>query len=257
LATFANGLLDQEVNHPDSVDAFFTDYVRVNEDDAVIKTYSMGLPTDRAFSLGELSGKFIADLWMQAVTYRLAIFKTLNYKQLEGIPFTDSQWIFHPMSRVRRARYIPAVVYRYLIGREGQTVDDVYYVKNLYATRMVTERLMEDYAALVAEGTPGGIVYLDERLLARIMLVYRYHLTRERKALLGEEEALVAFDNKVKALVPDLYERSGRVRYLRKIPLCFVSAWRKKRRGNFLPWGILTGLLMPLAMLRQRLFTRR
>ncbi len=247
---FLRELLDQETRHPNSVDVFFTDYVRVNADDIVIKTYSMGLPTDRAFSLGELSSKFISDLWMQAVTYRLEMFKDLNYKQLEGIPFTDSQWIFHPMSRVRLASCIPEVVYRYLVGRDGQTIDPVYYVKNLYATRLITERLMEDYASLVEKGTAGGKAYIEERLFARIMLVYRYHLLLARKELADEDAALCVFDKKIQALLPCLYERAGKVRYLRRLPLCHVAAWRAKTRGHALQWRILTHVVMPLAKLR-------
>ena len=255
-SSFLKELLAQESRQPNSVDVFFTDYVQVNEDDAVIKTRSLGLPVGRAFSLEELSGKFISDLWMQAVAYRLEIFKTLNYKQLEGIPFTDSQWIFHPMSRVRLASYIPAVVYRYLVGRDGQTVNRAYFVKNFYATRKVTERLMEDYASLVEKGTPGGIAYIDERLFSRIMLVYRYHLLFARKALAGEEAALCDFDGKLKALLPQLHERAGRVRYGRRVPLCHVSAWRAKQKGHTLQWRILTRLLIPIAELTCRLATR-
>lgn len=253
LITFIKGLLEQEAREPDSVDAFFTDYVRVNEDGDVAETLSMGLPIEKAFSLGELSSKFISDLWMQAVTYRLSIFREINYKQLEGIPFTDSQWIFHPMSRVRLARYLPAVVYRYLVGRDGQTIDPVYYGKNFYATRMVTERLMEDYAFLVQQGTPGGIAYMNERLFARLMLVYRFYLGKARKEFLGEEGVLREFDAKLKACAPSLYERTGRVRYVRKIPLGYVSAWRAKNDGNILRWCILTHILMPVAKLRWRI----
>ncbi len=255
-STFLKELLAQESRQPNLVDVFFTDYVQVNEEDVVIKTRSLGLPPGRIFSLEGLSGKFISDLWMQAVAYRLSIFRDLNYKQLEGIPFTDSQWIFHPMSRVRLASYIPAIVYRYLVGRDGQTVSRAYFVKNFRATRRVTECLMEDYASLVEKGTPGGIAYIDERLFSRIMLVYRYHLLFARKELAGEEEALCEFDLKLKTLLPKLHERAGRVRYGQRIPLCHVAAWRAKQNGHPLQWRILTLLLIPIAELLYRLTTR-
>lgn len=50
---------------------------------------------------------------------------------MEGISYTDSEWCFMPMSVVKSVRYYENVLYQYLIGREGQTVEDSVHAKSI------------------------------------------------------------------------------------------------------------------------------
>ena len=62
------------------------------------------------------------DLFMYGVAYNREIFKKIEYRQTEGIPYTDCEWMFLPMTQVQTFVRIPEVVYSYLLGREGQSV---------------------------------------------------------------------------------------------------------------------------------------
>ena len=226
------------------VDVIFTNKVRVNEDGVETAERCLALPHEIPLPLEDLTDDFIASIWMHHVAYRASVFTKINYKQLEGINFTDSQWVYNPMACVRKVYCLPVVVYRYLLGREGQSVS--VYWKNLSHTRRVTEQLMDDYDVLVAKSTIGGRAYLKARLYARIMVVYRYSLISNYRDLLPEEPQLIEFDNKCQRMQPDLYKRVEKVRYFQRVPIGYVKAWRKKVAGNPLQWWILKLLLQPI-----------
>lgn len=62
------------------------------------------------------------ELKMHRMTYRTAILKQIDYRQTEGISYTDTEYVFYPLAVVRTVILMDIVVYCYWIGREGQTV---------------------------------------------------------------------------------------------------------------------------------------
>lgn len=48
----------------------------------------------------------LGKLWMHDVAYKRDIFKELNYRQSEGIYYTDNEWKFKPMAMVKKAYYM-------------------------------------------------------------------------------------------------------------------------------------------------------
>ena len=57
--------------------------------------------------------------------------RDINYYQTEGISYTDQEWMFMPMTTVKTLYYSPIVVYRYLVGRAGQTVEMEAHIRNI------------------------------------------------------------------------------------------------------------------------------
>lgn len=66
-----------------------------------------------------VASKFIQ---MHRLAYKSSVFDLFNYKQTEGISYTDTQWSIMPMAFCRTFRCIDLYVYHYLTGREGQTM---------------------------------------------------------------------------------------------------------------------------------------
>lgn len=60
---------------------------------------------------------------MHCVAYRTDMLRSIDYKQSEGISYTDQQWVTRPMSVVKNAFFIKVNLYHYLVGRTGQTMD--------------------------------------------------------------------------------------------------------------------------------------
>lgn len=67
-------------------------------------------------------------LQMQAITYKARLLRDLGYRQTEGVSYTDTEWCIWPMSAVKTIMHSGCCVYRYLIGRSGQSVSQ-YYAK--------------------------------------------------------------------------------------------------------------------------------
>lgn len=61
---------------------------------------------------------------MHRIAYKKDVFSRFSYKQTEGVSYTDSQWSIIPMAYCRTVRYVNLCVYRYLRGRDGQTMNE-------------------------------------------------------------------------------------------------------------------------------------
>lgn len=210
-------------------DLVISDYVIVNETGEITRKYSF---------LDQSEGKkvkfsscldVISDprFQMHAATYRRAIFEKIDYKQQEGISYTDQQWMFEPMNEVESVSFFPHVVYRYLVGRAGQTVDISVSYKNLNQTIKVVLRMLEDYNKLQGGKDTYHKEYLEKRLMQKIPSLYRIALLKTTKEELAD--TLFEFDKKFEKLNGKLYKITGndRLSFLR---LPYINYWRTKRR---------------------------
>lgn len=103
------------------VDAVFTDFYKVQKETKTL-TCLLDVTPYEIINFKDCQNK-MCSLWMHNVTYNLGIFKGLGYHQSEGVPYTDNEWMFLPMSVVKKFIYYPKALYCYLLGRSGQTVD--------------------------------------------------------------------------------------------------------------------------------------
>ncbi len=60
---------------------------------------------------------------MHCLAYRRENLIAMGYQQTEGISYTDVEWNFHPMITVKTFTCISGLLYQYLLGRQGQTMD--------------------------------------------------------------------------------------------------------------------------------------
>lgn len=240
-------------NPASEIDVVISDTICVNGDGIVTGCLKIGFLEACEFSLEELVHEQIKKLWMNQVAYRTALFAKVQYRQTQGIPFTDQEWMFAPMSLVRKAFFVPATVYRYLLGREGQTVDERYYAKNFKVIRLLTLKHIDEYERCMPFATCGGRHYLRERLVSRIMLVYKRHLFVSPDSLASEKPDFIRFDSVVQAKVPELQESIGSLRLLRRVPIGLVDAWRRKQAGHPFRYWLLMDVCLPLVRLRESL----
>ena len=91
--------------------------------------------------VNDFNSKFLNPT-MHSVAYRTKNLKRLGYSQTEGISYTDQEWIFWPMSVVDTYFYMPIPLYRYLLGREGQTMDPKIISKALPQEIIILERMV-------------------------------------------------------------------------------------------------------------------
>lgn len=167
---------------------------------------------------------------MHAVTYKTQNLRDIKYRQTEGISYTDQEWIFLPMITVKKIRYFGQVVYRYLIGREGQTMDPVVFYKNFSHEMKGTEIMMQEYEDIATQLDKEHFDYLTWRLNTRIHLVYAAFLLKEDMTL--GMEILNDFDANIRKRFPLSRKLSDKMWISKRIPIRFIRSYRRFQSRN-------------------------
>lgn len=105
-------------------DCIITNYIQINSENKELNKVCFNIHSKKTrIPFNKMPKKLLRDIQMHAVTYKTKILIDNNYFQTEGISYTDNEWVFLPLAWCKSFVYYPYVIYRYLIGREGQTVD--------------------------------------------------------------------------------------------------------------------------------------
>jgi len=207
-------------------DVVLTDYDVVDESGRVTQHQKYPLPTDRAFSVSELTEERCGLLAMHAVAYKLRNIIDIGYRQSEGISYTDLEWMFIPMSAMRTAAYLPVCVYKYLVGRTGQTCDDAVFIKGIPTNARISLKMFADYLERRDRFTEESRTYMHNRLLSRLRRIYAYYLLDYVGARpIGE---LIEYDQQIWSMDKAVYDEVGNLRLSNKFKFAFIREWRNR-----------------------------
>jgi glycosyltransferase involved in cell wall biosynthesis len=211
------------------VDLVLNDFCTVEENDKVIDDYTFNLPTDRSFTLADIPLRMTEWLWHHGIAYRTEILRQINYRQTEGISYTDDEWIFIPMVAVRSVVYFPKIVYHYLLGREGQTFDPKVMMSSFDKRIKVGISMVKFYASVLDTCADDSKRFMTEKLKRRIMVIYNFYLTKHYTP--EGNRLLKSFDQFVKNQSDYIYQLIGqdRDKFGRKNYIC---VWREAQYKN-------------------------
>lgn len=148
----------------DGIDAILTDYETVDADGKTLAASDLPFGDGETFTCGEVAARRVP-LAMHALAYRTQRLRQVGYRQTEGISYTDIEWFYLPMAAARRGLRLKLKIYRYLIGRAGQTMERTTHIRN----RGMLERIFGNMLAIYdkADRTEVSVVSL-EYVLQRI-----------------------------------------------------------------------------------------
>lgn len=169
---------------------------------------------------------------MHNVTYKRDIFSRFDYHQTEGISYTDMEWIFAPMARVQSFTYLPLPLYKYLIGREGQTISPEQIRRSSGQALKLANSMLTMYRE-VGDVPSATHNYLYFRLTRQIKSLYRTFLA-ESPGL--ELDGIASFDKRLKTELPDLYSECGRITMGPFIRIRYVDYWRRNGYASQPRW---------------------
>lgn len=198
------------------IDLALSDFLLVDESRKEIKriSYEFGkslIPMDMICTKERFK-----DMEMHAVTYRREILLKSGYRQTEGVAYTDQQWIFAPMAAVRTVGIFNKPVYKYLVGRAGQTIDPVVKVSKMTdRTRYVLD-MIKQYDVLCPYATPEVKEYLDARIHPNIQDIYITYFSNSSKV---DKELICIFDDDFRNLTPAFYHYIGSLNF-------YIKTWR-------------------------------
>lgn len=216
------GILESEIKSgPNSADLVVTDYESVDPVGNVIDRSRYLMPTGRGRMLSEVE-KVSPRISIHSIAYRALLLREMEYRQTEGVSYSDTEWITEPMIMVRHYTYIPIVVTRYLVGRNGQTMEDSTFAIRFQQVVQITEGLVSRYQTRSARCVPDALTYYRTRVEQMVLMVYQAWMFGRKGYRVHCK--LRNLDRTVRK-TPDILEYAKSVRApFRKFPLRYVSA---------------------------------
>lgn len=222
--SFDNGVFERYLSYLSRVDVdlVISDFNIINVKGKATERCTFNLPKDRVFSLATLDDNTIEWLWHHAIAYKTCILRNMQYRQTEGISYTDDEWIFKPMAFVESVSYFPEPLYYYLRGREGQTFDPIVLRKTFDHRIKVAHSMIDFYKQINGRCSDVSLGYLSSKLQKRLKDIYLFCLTWNDSKELREQ--LVAFDKCIKNGSMEVYSLTNEV--INGYGWHFIKGWR-------------------------------
>ncbi|MBS7158370.1 MAG: glycosyltransferase family 2 protein [Collinsella sp.] len=130
------------------VDLFISNYVyeKVYEGKRNVVSYRTALPRKKVFGWDDI-GHFRPDqnLLMHSLCYRTDVLREANLPMPPHTFYVDNIYAYVPLPLCRTLYYADIDLYRYFIGREGQSVNEATMVKRLDQQFRITRIMMNAY----------------------------------------------------------------------------------------------------------------
>lgn len=130
-----------------SVDLVVANYVyeKVYEGTRTVIDYTNVFPTGRIFGWNEI-GHFKPSqyLLMHSVIYRTELLRDMNLTLPEHCFYVDNIFVYVPLPKVKTICYFDVDMYRYFIGREGQSVNEDVMKSRIDQQIRVTKAMIDD-----------------------------------------------------------------------------------------------------------------
>lgn len=208
-------------------DVVLTSYTRIEED--TLKSFAgkdlvqIGMPIGKSLSLDQVRHYLFYPL-MHMVTYKLQLLRKLQYVQTEGISYTDTEWCFMPFAKAESFLVLPISLYKYLIGREGQTVSPHVMAKSNKAFFMIIKKLICTYESHKHNLTSEQQRYLND-YLANVYITLALRILHSGEADQCREFKLFDLSLKEQHLV--WYEKFDKLSYNRRSNYKIINRWRR------------------------------
>ena len=166
-------------------------------------------------------------IMMHNVAYRTQLIKECDYHQTEGISYTDDEWIFLPMIHVEKLLYFAHPLYHYLVGRSGQTVDDINIERNIHHIAKIVKRMANEYSSSLPLLSSFAKKYLEERLISKSYFLYDRHIWDMNYTTTFD---LQTFDKELKEESPIVYDLLGTqsIKIIGGLSLHYIKIWREQ-----------------------------
>ena len=212
------------LSHVD-VDMVITPFIVVDEDGRERRRETYDLPLNSIMTWQNLTPALKKkSLQMHAVTYKLQNLRDIHYRQTEGISYTDQEWIFTPLTAVNIAIAYPNVIYKYLVGRAGQTISADVLKRNISHNEQCARRIINDYKSF-GSFEPHKQEYIDYKFMVTLSAIYFWYLLRYPDLDLRQ---LVQFDAFVRS-VDESYMDLLDAQTIRHTQYRYIEHWHKNR----------------------------
>ncbi len=133
-----------ELEHPTDLVVANYVYEKVHENACVVMGYRNVLPVECEFTWEDI-GHFKQSqyLLMHSVVYRTELLREAKLTLPEHCFYVDNVFVYVPLPYVRSIYYLDVDLYRYFIGREGQSVNENIMMSRIDHQLLVTRYLID------------------------------------------------------------------------------------------------------------------
>lgn len=215
----------KEIQNVDA-DLILTNYDLITPQDYIINNKKFNCSPNKLIDSTTCVQELV-EVEMHAITYRTQLLLDMKYTQTEGISYTDTEWVLIPMQNIKTVYYINLVIYKYLIGREGQTMDTNIYLRNRKHITIIISKLIHEIYNKNLLLSPMSYFYKS-----RILGLYSRHYTTSLIENKFPSYELIELDEELKRLCKDIYDSLAQVCFSK---IEYIKLWRN---NNFrLPYA--------------------
>lgn len=177
-------------------------YEKIFENAQVVMDYANVFPEDRIFTWDDIHRFHSSQyLLMHSVIYRTEVLRACGLRLPEHCFYVDNIFVYVPLPHVQTIRYFNRDIYRYFIGREGQSVNEDIMMARIDQQLTVTRTMID--AVDVMEVPQKKLRRYMENYLSMMMCICSVFL---RKINTEESEAkLSEIWNYLKTTRPEIY----------------------------------------------------
>ena len=208
-------------------DAIITSYKSVDEAGKTIKSTTLQ-SWEVQFGVSYATD----DIWdvinchviqMHMISYRLDLFNKFYYKQTEGISYTDTEWAIIPLCHCNTICFLNELIYLYLKGREGQTMQLSAMKKQFGSLLKVMASLSNYYIS--CKGSDVSIERLADKIIDRHCGVYSIGLRMESQSI---NHLIKEHDSFLKKNANDIFNGIGNKVYIKGLSYRHFARMRLK-----------------------------
>ena len=228
--SFENKNFNIFVNQLKNIDAdmILSDYIEINENENFKRTHSFCMTHNKTIKFCDVyKSLFCEDFQMHAVTYKRENLIKIHYEQSVGISYTDLEWLFKPIIMVEKVHYINITIYKYLIGRAGQTSDPKVLDRSIAHFVHILTKMIYDYSYYLKSNVPISN-YLEYRILQLARRVYKMLLlpinTNYKADLTSQIDEFIKVNNMI------IYQKLENIPIHRLLPFKYIHYYRQHKK---------------------------
>lgn len=214
-------------------DVVITDYNVVDLNGGITKKWKFAFPKGELLKISDFCNVYdFKVLQMHAIAYKRSVLVENGYKQTEGISYTDQEWMFYPMSFMNDFTYYSLPLYQYVLGREGQTMDENVRKKTISHMTKILYRQAEFLNH--SDSQEEMQRYLKTRFFQLVGMIYPMLISSKQDIRLKE------IDEKLTEINPPLYDEISKLKLDGRLwPFQYINHWRNNNKIRM--WFIISG----------------
>ena len=165
--------------------------------------------------------ELVHDFIMHKVTYSLNVLRKTGYRHLEGISYTDSEYVLYPLSFVQTVQCLDLNLYQYCLGRDGQTMSFNHRILHIGDLEKIIMKLLDEFTPNMLP----AVRKLQERYIVDQLLGAYYHTLLMLQPLTSQTKLMLqTMDLAVRRKSSDLFQLTNTIK---SAGIPYVKIWHK------------------------------